>query len=442
MDNEQLKREIDQYIGETPLVKQEDRDRFRHWVQHGKKTTNLRKWMVSVIVSLAFLISAGAATAYIPVINNLVSQVSPDMALLLHPIEKSSVSKGIKMETVAAVNDDEMAIIYVTLQDLEKERIDSTLDLYDFSLSGTNMFNSRLVDYEDSTNTATLRIQANGGERLNNSKVNFRIDSFLSKKETHEFVEKDIFSRVKKQPETLPLDMNNMAGGGGELYRSLEAQGTINVLQPDTENTNLFETDFMEVTNIGMIDNKVHVQIRWKENYVDSHGRLTLKDESGRIFNSSNINFSIDETNHTTYGNEFTEYIFKPDEGPDSKLDLQGEFVTAGIYEEGNWSTTFELDSLEEITLEKKFEKTFGEWNSERVTVSPLGVTIYGEGSYKEGLTPNVEIRMVNGKEIKLESSKAKNKQGKVQLKFESNLPLDTSKIESIFINGTEVKMK
>ena len=75
------------------------------------------------------IFSVGVGAAYIPSINNLLSIVSPKTALKLEPIESSSEDDGIKMEVVAAMSDEEMAIIILRMQDLTGNRIDETLDL-------------------------------------------------------------------------------------------------------------------------------------------------------------------------------------------------------------------------------------------------------------------------------------------------------------------------
>jgi hypothetical protein len=445
MDMKHLKNELNKYIGEDPLVKQEDKQRFYDWFHkenENKKQKRSRKWLISIGVSLAILFSAGVATAYIPMVNKIVSMVSPQTALFLQPIQKSDVHNGIQMETVAAINDEEMVVLYVTLKDLKKNRIDSTLDLYDFSLNGAMMFNSRLVDYDESTGTATLRIQANGGKKLNNNKVRFSIDSFLSHKKTHDFIEHDIFSRIGRSPKTMKLDMDNISGGGGHLFRSLNSKGTIEALSPEPSKTDFIETAFMEVTNIGLIEDRLHIQVRWKGGYVDSHGRFTFKDNSGNEVHSSSVSFAINNNNEPTYGSEYTEYIFNLDEVKNAEYELHGEFVTSGLYEEGNWSTTFKLESVDDSSIEKSIGKDFGSWKSKKLIVSPLGVTIYGSGSYGKGSKPKVEVKMENDEIIKLGSSKAVNKKNHVKVKFESELPLTISKIEAIVVNGSEVHIE
>ncbi|MBX0358449.1 hypothetical protein [Halobacillus sp. Nhm2S1] len=443
--NNRLKKELDQYIGEFPLLKEEDRVKFFTSIHNGgkyRKKRSLKKWMSSILVSLVILFSAGVATAYTPFINNLVSLVSPEAALLLKPIEETSVYNDIKMETVAAVNDGEMAVIYVTLQDLSGDRIDSTLDLYDFSLSGAQMFNSQVIAFDETTKTATLRIQANGGEELNGEKVKFQIESFLSNKDTHEFETRELASILNEDAQnTVTLDMNNIPGGGGELYRSLKNQETIQVLQPKSSNTTIYETEFMEVTNIGLIEDRLHVQVRWNGEYVDSHGQFTLTDQTGSSIKSSSVNFGFDGSN-TTYGREYTEYIFKVEGSSHLSYELSGNFVTSGLYEEGKWSTTFKLQAEETSMLETKFEMNMGGWTSNKLTIHPLGVTLKGEGSYAEGNKPNVDVKLKNGEVITLHSSKSINKNGEVIMKFESDIPLNLIEIESVIINGTEKTIK
>ncbi|MYL53187.1 DUF4179 domain-containing protein [Pontibacillus yanchengensis] len=441
--NKRFKTELDQYIGESPLLKEEDRANFFASVHDGgkHKKRKLEKRLTSILASLMILFSAGVVTAYNPFVNNLVSLVSPEIALLLKPIEKTSVDNDIKMETVAAISDDEMAVIYITLQDLSGDRIDSTLDLYDFSLSGAQMFNSKVIAFDETTKTATLRIQANGGEDLNGEKVKFQIQSFLSHKETHEFEKRNISSILKEEANTMTLDMNNIPGGGGELYRSLENQETIQVLQPAPSKNNIFKHDFMEVTNVGLIEDRLHVQVRWDEDYVDSHGQLTLTDQTGSSIKPSSVQFGFDGSK-TSYGREYTEYIFKVESEDHLNYDLSGNFVASGLFEEGSWNTTFKLQAEDSSLLEMKFEMSMGGWTSNQLTIHPLGVTLQGEGSLSEGNKPNVDVKLTNDEIVTLPASKAINENGEVIMKFESDIPLDPMEIKSVIINGTEKVIK
>lgn len=84
-------------------------------------------------VFLASSITVGAAMN--DDVKNLLWHISPEIAALLEPIESTVEYGGIKMEIVSAMQDEDMAVVYVTMQDVEGNRIDETLDIYDYSMS-------------------------------------------------------------------------------------------------------------------------------------------------------------------------------------------------------------------------------------------------------------------------------------------------------------------
>jgi hypothetical protein len=342
-------------------------------------TKNRRvKWFVVPLVASALIVlSAGVGAARIPSINNLVANVSPEIALMLQPIEVSDEYDGIKMDVIAAMNDNEMAVIYVTLQDLTGNRIDETLDLYDYSISGAQMFNSQIVDYDETTNTATLRIQGNGGKSLNGKKVNFRIASFLSDKQKYNVAVNTNLSEIKsKPPQTVPLEMNDVPGGGGKLYQKLKDQGTVQVLKPNENEISLPEIKFLHISNIGIIDNRLHIQVRWNKDNIDDHGYFYFDDNLGNEILPSSINFGTDEAGHTNYGNEYTDYIYDKDRVDFEGQKLLGNFVSNGKYTTGKWNTIFKMESVQD-EINRKMNKNFGTWSSNSISVSPLGVTLY-----------------------------------------------------------------
>ncbi|MGE8081460.1 DUF4179 domain-containing protein [Peribacillus loiseleuriae] len=395
---------------------------------------------IPLVASLFLIFSVGVGAATIPSFNNLLSIVNPKIALILQPIEISSEDDGIKMEVVAAMNDGEMAVIYVTMQDLTGNRIDETLDIYDYSLTKGHMFNSQIVDYDETTNTATLRVQANGGESLNNKKINFHISSFLSHK--HKFEEVKVNANLMEAknniPKTIPLDMNNISGGGGEVFGELKEQGTVQVLKPDETDLYLPEIEFMHISNLGFINNRLHIQTKWQGDDIDSHGYFYFIDTSGNKIHASNIYFGVDKLGNTNYGNEYIEYIFDVDNLDINKLKLMGDFVSNGNHTIGNWNTTFKIQS---INKEKSmdFNRDFGSWMAKRITVSPLGVTLYGNGEFNNSSEIVVSAKMNDGSVQTFDSMTSFSENEKVIAKFLSSLPLDISKIESINIDGIEI---
>jgi hypothetical protein len=175
---------------------------------------------ITMVTCICIMVSVGVLAATVPSFNKIVSKICPEIAPILQPIEMVSEDNGIKMEVVAAYNDDEMAVIYLTMQDLTGDRIDESLDLYNYTLSEGALFNSQIIGYDEETKTATLRIQANGGEKMNGKKLSFAVKSFLSGSLVFDEVETGInlmdIEDVSSQ--TIPLNMERVSGGSGTMF--------------------------------------------------------------------------------------------------------------------------------------------------------------------------------------------------------------------------------
>jgi hypothetical protein len=406
-----------------------------------KTKRKFKKVAIPLVASIIIVVSTGVGAARIPSFNNLVATVNPEIALKLQPIESISEDDGIKMEVVAAKNDDEMAVIYVTLQDLTGNRIDETIDLYDYSLSGAHMFNSQIVDYDEKTNTATLRIQANGGENLNKQKVNFRITSFLSYKQTFEVaVNANLKELTSNLPKTVPLDMNNIPGGGGESFPELKSQGILQVLKPNENTITLPEIKFMHISNIGFIDDRLHIQTKWNKDNVGNHGYFYFINDFGDKIHPSSVNFGTDKSGYTKYGNEYTEYVFDKDLVDVEEQELFGYFVSNGKYTTGNWNTTFKMQSVQD-EINHDFNKSFGTWSAKSVSISSLGVTLNGNGKFNDS-NIKVSAKMTDGSVYRLDPITNFSDNEEITIKFVSPLPLELSKVKTISVNDTEIELK
>ncbi|MEH6942262.1 DUF4179 domain-containing protein [Bacillus sp. JJ722] len=393
-----------------------------------------------IVVMLVF--SVGVSAAYIPSFNNLLSIVSPKVALMLQPIEKSSENAGIKMEVVAAMTDEEMSVIYVTMQDLTSNRIDQTIDLFDdYSLTGAKMFNSQLVDYDENAKKATFRIQANGGDFLSNKKVSFQINSFLSHKKTFNNVKVDtnLTQLKQKTPQTMFLDLEHSSGGGGELVEKLQGE-KVKILQPFETEISLPEINFMHISNIGFIDERLHIQTKWEGKDMDNHGYFYLVDPLGNKIFPSSISFGMDDSGQVKYGSEMEEYIFETENLDVSKLTLMGDFVASGLHTKGDWSTTFKVQPVKEEKV-VQLSKDFGTWTADRMTISPLGVTLEGNGKSIESTNPSVKIKMKDGSLQELDSAISYSENENVKLKYVPDLPFELSKIKSVVIDNTEIDL-
>ncbi|WP_132994987.1 DUF4179 domain-containing protein [Sporanaerobacter acetigenes] len=410
-----------------------------------QKTPMKFKRSVSVaIVCICLMVSVGVMAVTIPSFNKLLSIVSPDIALMLQPIEASCEDNGIKMEVLGAMNDDEMAVIYITMKDLVGDRIDETLDIYDYNLTGTNISNCQIVHYDETTKTATLRMRANGGKKLNGKKASFQVESFLVDKLTFDGVETGIdlldINEVEDS-QTISLDMNNdVLGGGGELFEEFETQGIIGILKPDQMKITLPEIDFMYISNIGYIDGRLHIQTKWVGDGIDDHGYFYFVDALGNRIdkNPDSIYFGVDDLGNTKWGRNYIEYIFDVDDINLHDLKLMGYFVSHGNYVTGNWKTTFKLKSVGE---EKKIDCNIkmDTLNVNTIKVSPLGITLVCNGEIDESTRIPISINMTDGSSQTFDCGISYSDNGEVRIKYIPSLPLDVSKVESVNINGTVI---
>ena len=75
------------------------------------------------------------------------------------------------MEIVSAMQDEDMAVVYVTLQDVEGNRIDESLDIYDYSMSKGRSFTVERIGYDATTKTALVRFMSFNGSSTDNFKL-------------------------------------------------------------------------------------------------------------------------------------------------------------------------------------------------------------------------------------------------------------------------------
>ncbi|MCT4593843.1 MAG: DUF4179 domain-containing protein [Anaeromicrobium sp.] len=396
-----------------------------------------KKAVITLVTCMCFMFTMGVGAIHMPIINDFIYRINPNIALIFQPICISSEDQGIEMKVIGAINDDEMAIIYVSMRDLIGDRIDETLDLYDFSFTGANMYNSQIGNYDKDNKTAIMRIQGNGGKEINGKKVSFSIESFISKKKIFDGIDGKInLSQIEKAKET---QLIQAGGGGGKLYNDLLVNGKVRVLQTDKINISIPKIDFMSISNIGYVDDLLHIQTRWTKSGIDDHGYFYFVNEMGeKIYGDvTNYYFKGDENSKKKSG-YYIEYVFNVKNIDLNKAKLKGYFVTDNNYTQGNWKTTFKIQSVVEEKKEYCNIK-LGKGTINRVSISPLGVTLVGDENI-ELEKANVKVSMLDNKVEEFNSSTRFESDDEVKIKFISSKPLDISKVKSIKINDEILK--
>ncbi len=405
-----------------------------------KPKTIKKPLAIAVAVCLFIMLTIPVMATAIPSFTALVSLLSSEVALMLQPIESVSEDNGIKMEVVAAMNDDETAVAYVTMQDLTGDRVDQTISLDIFSITGASMFTNEVIAYDEKTKTATIRLLANGGRKLNGKKVALRVNSFLSGQHKYNEVETGVdLTGIHKNVETIPLDMNNIPGGGGMLFETLKSKSTIQILKTDKMDITLPGIDFVHISNIGFVDGLLHVQLKWSETSINDHGYVYLTDASGNIIYPSNVSFGTDESGNTKFGNQYEEDIFDINSGQLGEFKLKGYFVTYSGYIQGNWETTFRIEAVAK-SKQADCNIDLGNLKINSVSISPLGVSILGDNKGNRPDDIDISVIMADGSVQEFNSTTTYTDRGNFTRKYMPNSPLAIENVKEVIINGVIVK--
>lgn len=388
-----------------------------------------KTWLIASVATVFLASSITVGAAMNDDVKDFLWYISPDLAALLQPIESTVEHDGIKMEIVSAMQDEDMAVVYVTMQDLEGNRIDETLDIYDYFMSKGRSFTVERMGFDATTNTALVRFMSFSGSSTDNFKLKIR--SFLSDKSVLEDVTFSLDLQDVKEQQTELLPVGTIRGGAspGENVYVLSA-GTLNI------HTQLY--DGMRMTNIGLHHDKLYVQTGWSANNAIDHGQFYLVNQAGQeIHPTESYSYGRDEQGKPIYAYNFQEDLFDVKDIDLAAYELQAKIYTAGQYVKGDWEASFKLEEMRGQSV--PFAADFGDWKAQELKISPLGLTIIGEGDASETEELTAEIVNKDGSHKELTGVVSFTDENQVKLKLLSEEPLAPEQIQSIRVNGFEV---
>lgn len=401
-----------------------------------KKTrfTINRGLKISLATCLCLFLSVNILAAASPNFKELLSLIGYQMECYLQPINLVDEADGIKLEVLGAMNDDDTVVVYLTLQDLTGTRIDETLDIYNFTLSGARILNMQTIDYNEDTHTATLRLQGNGGKKMNGKTVYLGIQSFLSDKVFYEDLDisLDFPSLLSTESETITLNDHDASGWGGLMKID---PLKVPILKPNELNLTIPELDFVTISNVGYINNQLHIQTKWRGDSIDDHGYFYFVDESGEEVDilSASVSFGVNKNNETQYGDNIQEYIFDITPEQLATLQLKGHFVTAEQYTEGDWKVKFKLQSVNDF-FKQNVNIQVNENSITEMSISSLGLTLQATAPLME-TDLSVSLTLKNGDIVDLSNASSMSVQDDFHMKFLLPDLIELEEIESITIN-------
>lgn len=317
----------------------------------GRKRHHLKRWCtvaacLCLVLSLGLAVPAFAAT--VPAFYDVLYAISPSVAQFFKPVQLSCEDNGIRMEVVATYIHDDTAEIYISMQDLEGERLDETVDLFDSYRIHTPFESSsfcKLVSYEPATRTATFLIGVEQWHEQDivGDKLTFSVREFLSHKKKYEGVIPGVdLESVELNTMTQTVHPRGIGGKAlVEAYKNSADREGLVTLKPSGSLASPVEG--VTLTGIGYVDGNLHVQAYYEDILkTDNHGSIVLRNkETQEIIPCYGTISFFDEARAGSY----EDYIFTGiDADTLGAYELHGDFITSSGSVEGDWSVTFPLE--------------------------------------------------------------------------------------------------
>ena len=133
-----------------------------------RRCLRLRPLAAAAAMLVLLLVGTPVMANYVPVISELMYQVSPEMAARFLPVQKEDTVNGIRMEVVSASIHGTTAEVCISFDDLEADRIDERLRTEGAELLGKSPFRSGSwcgsigsFDFDPETGKAIMVINQN-----------------------------------------------------------------------------------------------------------------------------------------------------------------------------------------------------------------------------------------------------------------------------------------
>ena len=421
----------------------------------GTITMNSRKKRMSAAVALAavlcLLLSVTAMAAFIPGFNYLISQISPEIAQFLHPVEGAQIADGLKMEVVGAMRDENTVIVYLTVQDLTGDRIDDAFTVSEYDIPGGFITTQRTVAYDDQTKTATMCLVVEDLGGLKDDGMTLRINA-IGKMSIPMFDSGLDLTNIATTGNTVPLEViYGMSGAGEDNQYDYYRENSVKVLLPDEMRIPVRGADYGYISNIGFVDGHLHVQVNHQRTGLDNYlsnrramisnflmskapvdeipsGYFYLYSGYDHVVGTVSFDFAVDERGNPTQ-NSFlkdedgipnnyythTEVIFNDAVTRDELSEYR---LFASIYSEdiieGDWQFSFKIEP--ERIISAQCNIGIEDVHVDRFAISPFRIYISGSGTVSNEAPFEILITMKDGNIEKYGAVMSRNAKGDIHL--------------------------
>lgn len=416
-----------------------------------KKSMNKRKRYrkaiyipVTAALSLCLVTGAAASVGIID-LSTVLHFIGADRIGILQPVHQVSEDQGIRMEVIGAVRDGDTTEIYVSLSDLTGHRIDDTMDVYDYRVTGGNANNAQIIHYDDANKTAIVRFLIQG--KVSKNRITVQINTLMSGTSLQDGynvqVDWEQLLQEKQNNNYDILDQDRISGLGGKTDIQMETD-PIPVLHQDVTNIPVEGIDWMHISNMGFVDGKLHIQIN-PDNEIGeyNHGYFYFTDEQGKKLDIPEYSISYGHymKGQVRFGGDYIEHVYDLSTVDQlDKLRLQGSFTSISEVVKGNWKTTF---NLSENGLSKTGNVQLDANGASRanVSLSAVGVTLTGEALSKIRVEDlSIEVHLKDGTNLSGASGFLQLDQDLIKWISPKTIPVND--VSYLLINGEKVTLQ
>lgn len=429
------------------------------------------RWGRSMVagVALSAILFVTAAAAALGGFDWFIEKFNPSFGEIIEPVEISCIDQGIRMEVIGAQKYGNKAIVYLSLQDISgQNRLTEQTNFQDgFGLTMNHQnqdknkeetdevasfsWKEKLLFFDEVTNTLyyEFNITADAGSPLADP---LELGSYLiyfSKKGYEEPISVPL--TCLDDAAFIPINEKQIWGGTNVPD---DLNGITVALKPGNYANLTDDIDDQWISNVGIVDGKLHVQIGKDINkeFGSTDATLALKTSDGNIIEPDyELTFLGDKNHHllNTGTGDYGDSIYKYEESVFSvnsdEFNNSILYYSCTVYSgvEGRWKVAANLsDSSRQMHIWTNDIVVDGHL-FEYLTLSPLGLEVKGRYDGEECLASEMSLALETPDGlIPLQSGGGSQKEHTFNSSWDIGTPLEITKVTAVIINGTHIPVK
>ncbi|MGG5331450.1 hypothetical protein [Enterococcus sp. AZ163] len=351
-------------------------------------------------------------------------------------LEQEVEDQGLRLKAISSFKDGNTTYFISQLTDLTGNRLADDTQLESWQM--LNGGNSRVVDYDQTTKTATLLTQA--VEWDEGIKPGYFLESFTSHREDFQETYSVPWQEIP-QSDNWQKRAATEGFGGGDDPKAMER---LSLDFDELAKTYLIPAEslvelgkYAAVSAVGFKDGLLHLQTK-EINTVGSATFISLKNRTNGKVLSEIASFSVDAGTHNneTGRSDYSEHLFEIDKKDLVDYDLQVEGFESQTHQKGNWA--IQLEEPKQLPAKELADQAVTingqQIRLQNIRLSPISLSFNHVGALNDAA---VEIMLKDGttKEINLEYQQEND-----YYEWQFGL-IDLDTVKAVKINDQELKL-